>query len=199
MTLDISKFIANAIRTQSKISHLDINAKAVKKNSIPKSVSSIITDKYGDTYLDDAEYVAFFWGPISKDNIDKLFNVVDKALGKSANMLTDKDFKKITIDADEETETEEVEDTEEVDVEDSEDVEANDSDEEAETEEVEEQLNEDDESEDESDNDDSNDESDEEDDEEAEETEDDEEVEVEEVKEEKTIPTSYFFLKITTK
>ena len=32
-----------------------------------------------------------------KDTIKKLFNVVDKALGKSANKLTETDFKKISI------------------------------------------------------------------------------------------------------
>jgi hypothetical protein len=97
MTLDIAKFITNSIRTQAKIQHLDINVKTVSTKKIPESVSVPITSDYGEQYLLDANYVAFFWGAITKDTISKLFNVVDKALGKSANKLTDKDFKKINI------------------------------------------------------------------------------------------------------
>lgn len=100
MTLDIAKFITNSIRTQAKIQHLDINVKTVSAKKIPESVSVPITSDYGEQYLLDANYVAFFWGDISKKVISKLFNVVDKALGKSANKLTDKDFKKINIEID---------------------------------------------------------------------------------------------------
>ena len=99
MTLDIAKFISNSIKTQAKIHHLDVNTKTVRKNDIPESVSKIIISAYGQKYLLDSDYVSFFWGGIDKDNIEKLFNVVDKALGKSANKLTDKDFKKIDIDS----------------------------------------------------------------------------------------------------
>lgn len=97
MTLDIAKFITNSIRTQAKIQHLDINVKTVSTKKIPESISTPITSDYGEQYLLDANYVAFFWGAITKETISKLFNVVDKALGKSANKLTDKDFKKINI------------------------------------------------------------------------------------------------------
>lgn len=100
MTLDITKFITNSIRTQAKIQHLDINVKTVSTKKIPESISTPITSDYGEQYLLDANYVAFFWGAITKETISKLFNVVDKALGKSANKLTDKDFKKINIEID---------------------------------------------------------------------------------------------------
>ena len=40
----------------------------------PESVKKIILDEYGEKYLDDADYVAFFWGPIGKDEIEKLFD-----------------------------------------------------------------------------------------------------------------------------
>lgn len=96
MTLDLKKFISNSIRTQAKIQHLDISTKTVK--SIPISIKTIITKEYGDNYLLDADYVAFFWGAIGKEEVKQLFNVVDKALGKSANKLTNTDFKKISID-----------------------------------------------------------------------------------------------------
>lgn len=42
--------------------------------------------------------MSFFWGAIGKEEVKKLFNVVDKALGKSANKLTNTDFKKMSID-----------------------------------------------------------------------------------------------------
>ena len=176
MTLDIPKFIENSVRTQSKIHHLDINVKAVKKDDVPKSVTTIVYKDYGEKYLDDADYVAFFWGGINKDNIDKLFNVVDKALGKSANKLTDKDFKKINID-DESDETEDVE----IEVDDDEEVPEK-PDDDQEDEEKDDEV-----------------ESSNEDDEDSKElNEDDESLEVD-VEEKQRIPVSYFFLKITSK
>ena len=100
MTLDLEKFISNSIKTQAKIQHLDISTKTVK--NVPTSVKTAITKEYGDNYLLDADYVSFFWGAIGKEEVKKLFNVVDKALGKSANKLTNTDFKKMTIDEPEE-------------------------------------------------------------------------------------------------
>lgn len=120
MTLDLEKFISNSIKTQAKIQHLDISTKTVKK--IPNSVKSAITSGYGEKYLLDADYVSFFWGAITKDDIKKLFNVVDKALGQSANRLTETDFKKISFDEDsseEEVEVENAEDLEEPEFEDT--------------------------------------------------------------------------------
>lgn len=116
MTLNLEKFISNSIKTQAKIQHLDIFTKTVK--NIPESVKSIIVKDYGDKYLLDADYVSFFWGAIDKDTIKKLFNVVDKALGKSANKLTETDFKKISIkssddDIEEEQDEDDIEDRDE--------------------------------------------------------------------------------------
>lgn len=189
MTLDIPQFIANAVRTQSKIHHLDINVKAVAKNDIPASVKSLITKDYGNKYLDDADYVAFFWGGIDKKQIEKLFNVVDKALGKSANKLTNKDFKKISMKSsssiNDEIEDEDSNDEEDIDVEVDDEAESS------------KELNEDDEEVDVEVDDDNDEESDDDlDDEESDD--EDEEIEVD-VVEEKPIPTAYFFLKITMK
>ena len=100
MTLDLEKFISNSIKTQAKIQHLDISTKTVK--NVPTSVKTAIIKEYGDNYLLDADYVSFFWGAIGKEEVKKLFNVVDKALGKSANKLTDTDFKRMSIDEPEE-------------------------------------------------------------------------------------------------
>ena len=96
MTLDLEKFISNSIKTQAKIQHLDFFTKTTK--NVPDSVKFIISKEYGENYLLDADYVSFFWGTLGKEEIKKLFNVVDKALGKSANKLTNTDFKKMSID-----------------------------------------------------------------------------------------------------
>lgn len=175
MTLDIAKFISNSIKTQAKIQHLDVKTKTVTASKVPDSVKSIISDDYGEKYLLDADYVSFFWGAIAKDEIKRLFNVVDKALGKSANKLTDTDFKKISIDGSaSDTEDEEVEDDDNEEKED----------EETEEVEVEDTEEEDDESESDDDKNELN--------------EDEEEIDVE-AKEQQSVPASYFFLKITLK
>ena len=95
MTLDLEKFISNSIKTQAKIQHLDVSTKTTK--SVPKSIKDSIAAEYGDNYILDADYVSFFWGDIGKEEVKKLFNVVDKALGKSANKLTETDFKKLDV------------------------------------------------------------------------------------------------------
>lgn len=119
MTLDLEKFISNSIKTQAKIQHLSVSTKTVKK--VPSSVQKLITSEYGENYLLDADYVAFFWGNLTKDSIKQLFNVVDKALGQSANRLTQTDFKKMSF----ETATDELDDStdQDEDVENEEEVE----------------------------------------------------------------------------
>lgn len=119
MTLDLSKFISNSIQSQAKIQHFDMSSKTVKRDEIPTSVASLIKKQYGDTYLQDANYVSFFWGQFDNDFSKKLFNVVNQALGKSANRLTDVDFKKLILDSsdsneeqDDGNEEEEIEDIE---------------------------------------------------------------------------------------
>lgn len=115
MTLDLEKFISNSIKTQAKIQHLDFFTKTTK--NVPDSVKSIISKQYGENYLLDADYVSFFWGTLGKEEIKKLFNVVDKALGKSANKLTDTDFKKMSIDQPEKDDSSEEESPSKDDVE----------------------------------------------------------------------------------
>ena len=179
MTLDIAKFISNSIKMQAKIQHLDINTETVEKDSIPESVSKLITKAYGKKYLLDSDYVSFFWGGIDKDDIKKLFNVVDKALGKSANKLTDTDFKKIDISGsssnNEDAETESDDDKDEVeDIEDEvEDI-------------VDEEPDENFDAEEEIEDDKSL-------------NEDEDEIDIEVKEESPSKPTAYFFLKITLK
>lgn len=99
MTLDIAKFIANSIETQAKIQHLDMQSKTVLTKDVPQSVMRLITDGYGEKYPLDADYISFFWGKLGKEELKSLFNVVDKALGKSANRLTQTDFKKLDLES----------------------------------------------------------------------------------------------------
>ena len=99
MTLDIAKFIANSIETQAKIQHLDMQSKTVLTKDVPQSVMQLITDGYGEKYPLDADYISFFWGKLGKEELKSLFNVVDKALGKSANKLTQTDFKKLDLES----------------------------------------------------------------------------------------------------
>lgn len=178
MTLDLEKFIANSIKMQAKIQHLDVNTKTVKK--IPMSVQSLIIDEYGENYLEDADYVSFFWGQIGKDEIKKLFNVVDRALGKSANKLTETDFKKIKINKDDDDD-DKIEDSDN----DVEDVEDDNDTEDVEVDNDVEDIDDDDD--DEVDND----------------VEDDNDIEEELDEDDSSIlvkpHTSYFFLKITLK
>lgn len=164
----------------------------MKKDGIPKSVSDLVYKDYGEKYLDDADYVAFFWGGIDRDDIDKLFNVVDKALGKSANKLTDKDFKKLHMDDNENAESQDdtEEDTEE-EIEVDEEI-PDVADEEEPEEEQDSQGDEKDEEHEEIDDETSDDED--------ELNEDDISIDIDDtVKEKPSIPTAYFFLKITSK
>ena len=121
MTLDISQFIVNTIRTQCKIHHIDINVKAVKTSDIPKSIADLIAKDYGEKYVHDADYIAFFWGGIDKDLIERLFKAVDKALGTSANKLTNTDFKKLAFVKGKLNESDDEESDDEDDVKDDED------------------------------------------------------------------------------
>ena len=149
MTLDIGKFITNIIKTQAKIQHLDVKAKTAKTDSIPDSVSKLIISQYGDTYLLDANYVAFFWGNLKKEDIKRLFNIVNKALGESANRLTETDFKKIDMEENsDDVDDNDSADEQEPDVEDETEEIIDDGNDEEEIDDIDvEQLNEDDESE----------------------------------------------------
>lgn len=126
--------------------------------------------------------MSFFWGGLSKENIDKLFRVVDNALGKSANKLTETDFKKIKLDSDD-TEEVEIEDTVKEEV--SDDSEEEDFEEEEDVEDEVENIVDDDDDEDE--------------DKKEIEEEIEEKLNEDDSSDKAPIPTAYFFLKITMK
>lgn len=45
----------------------------------------------------DANYVVFFRGNIGKEELKKLFNLTNNALGEDANRLVEGDFKRISF------------------------------------------------------------------------------------------------------
>lgn len=100
MTLDIRKLMKNTIEKQFKISHLDnVEAEVFTTKAIPENIVKSIQTSYGEEFLEDAAYVAFFKtpGPFDKKLTKRLFNAVDSALGNDANRLADGDFKRLEL------------------------------------------------------------------------------------------------------
>lgn len=99
MTLALDKWLVNLIYKECKIAHREVNIWGGKTDKIRSSIKSKITAEYGETSLDDANYILFFKGPLlnEADGIKKLFQTVDVALGKNANNLSMSDFKKIVV------------------------------------------------------------------------------------------------------
>ena len=97
MTLALDKWLVNLIYKECKIAHREVNVWGGKTDKIRQSIKQKITAEYGETSLDDANYVLFFKGPLlnEADGIKKLFQTVNVALGKNANSLSMSDFKKI--------------------------------------------------------------------------------------------------------
>lgn len=107
MTLDIPKFIKKTIEKQMTIQHYDAIVKVFRKNSLPTNIVQKIQQQFGDTYLEDSNFIVFYKGRINKKGLKKLFNVTDKALGEDANRLTEGDFKIFKLnDSDDTTEFE---------------------------------------------------------------------------------------------
>jgi hypothetical protein len=97
MTLALDKWLVNLIYKECKIAHREVTIWGGKTDKIRSSIKQKITLEYGETSLDDANYVLFFKGPLlnEADGIKKLFQTVNVALGKNANSLSMSDFKKI--------------------------------------------------------------------------------------------------------
>jgi len=115
MVLDQMKFIANAVRKQAKIAHLDdCQFMALKVKDIPEDIKKRIDKQYDPDYTKDATAILFAKGPIDKKKREKIFNCVDKALGGSddkesnANTMTVEDFK--LLDMSEQTEEQKTQD-----------------------------------------------------------------------------------------
>ena len=97
MTLKIDKYLANIIHKECGISHLDVNIWCGKTSKIREEIKAKITVDRGESFLADADYVIFFKGAILDEStgIKRLFDTVNRALGKDANSLVDSDFKKV--------------------------------------------------------------------------------------------------------
>ena len=93
MTLDIPKFIKKTIEKQMTIQHYDALVKVFRKEALPTNIIQKIQQQFGDTYLEDSNFIVFYKGRINKKGLKKLFNITDKALGEDANRLTEGDFK----------------------------------------------------------------------------------------------------------
>ena len=74
---------------------------AGKASRLKGQAASSTKSAFGDSYLQDADYILFFekseaW---SEDDIKKLFELTNRALGKDANMLSKSDFNKLDMSA----------------------------------------------------------------------------------------------------
>ena len=98
MTLDIAKYLENLVKKEAKISHFTVKVAAGHTDKLSMSVRSSIQSEYGESYLQDSDFIMFFtktdgW---KEGDSKKLFDLVNRGLGKDANGMTESDFKKLT-------------------------------------------------------------------------------------------------------
>lgn len=100
MTLNIAKYLKNLILKEAKISHFTVKVDAGKIDQLHLDKKQAIQKEYGDSYLQDSDYLIFFTkddGWKSGDN-KKLFDLVNRGLGEDANGMTQNDFKQYVSD-----------------------------------------------------------------------------------------------------
>lgn len=97
MTLDIKALLKNLLKKQMSIQHFTVKTDVFTAGAIPKRIKDKIKEEFGEQFLFDANYVAFFRGDITRDGMKKLFNITNKALGEDANRLVEGDFKRISF------------------------------------------------------------------------------------------------------
>lgn len=98
MVLDIAKYFENLIKKEMKVSHFNGDVFVGKTSKIKLACKQAIQKQYGETFLQDANYVAVFQQDESDTaSMKNLFNLVNRALGKDANNMTQSDFKKATL------------------------------------------------------------------------------------------------------
>lgn len=99
MTLDVSKWMTASIKLQQSISHNTTRFKVVRRAGLTDEIADKLTAKYGENFLNDADYIIFFkkieFDFTTKD-ITKLYQILDRALGKGSNMLNKTDFEAFT-------------------------------------------------------------------------------------------------------
>ena len=100
MTLKLDQYIANLVNKEAKISHFDCELYCGKSSRLKKATKEEITAEYGQSFCEDADYMIFFSGgmAVEEDAVEKLFGIVNRALGQSANTLSKSDFKAIKAD-----------------------------------------------------------------------------------------------------
>lgn len=112
MTLDVKVLLRNLLRKQMSIQHFTAKHDVFEVDTIPSKIKTKIQEEFGDNYLLDADYVVFFRGKMTSDQIKKLYNLTNKAFGEDANRLVEGDFKRISLvkntSSDTEEETKEV-------------------------------------------------------------------------------------------
>lgn len=97
MTLDVKALLKNLLKKQMSIQHFTAKTEVFAAEAIPSRIKRKIKTEFGDQFLLDANYVVFFRGDISKEELKKLFNLTNKALGEDANRLVEGDFKRISF------------------------------------------------------------------------------------------------------
>lgn len=95
MTLKLDKMLANLISKEAKVSHFDSNIFVGKASKLKEGIKAEMREAYGESYLNDADYVVIISGGQvdgTKKSTEKLFSLVDRALGETANLLAKSDF-----------------------------------------------------------------------------------------------------------
>ena len=100
MTLDVKKLLVNIIKKQMQIQHMSAPVDVFKKEHLPEKIATKIAAEFGDDYLLDSNMIVFYRGEFSKDQVEKLFSITNKAFGEDANRMTLGDFKKFSMDSD---------------------------------------------------------------------------------------------------
>ncbi len=94
MVLDIPKYLENLVRKEMKVSHFNGKVKVGKTEKLKLVNKQLIQKQYGESFLQDADYIAIFTQDEADDSsMKKLFELVNRALGKDANNMTQSDFK----------------------------------------------------------------------------------------------------------
>ena len=94
MVLDIPRYLENLISKEMKVSHFNGKVKVGKAEKLKLANKQLIQRQYGESFLQDANYIAIFTQDEADDSsMKKLFELVNRALGKDANNMNQSDFK----------------------------------------------------------------------------------------------------------
>ena len=98
MTLDIAKYLENLIKKEAAVSHFTVNVHTGKTSDLRSEAAEKIKEQNGDSFLQDADYILFFTRQegFNDDDLKKLFDLTNRALGKDANGMSKSDFKRLT-------------------------------------------------------------------------------------------------------